>query len=405
MNGLNSSARVLIYSHDRFGLGHLRRSLAIAHGMVDEFPGLSVLILSGSPIIGSFQFKDRVDFVRMPGVTRPPGGELTPLNLGVSINQAMAIRSSIIEHTAAAFQPNIFLVDNVPWGLRGEIQKTLKMLKRRGTELVLGFRDVIDNPAILAEEWKRLRVIPALKNYYDRIWVYGLREICDPFEGVSLPRRVRDKVTFTGYLRRELPREDLASGQWQGLRERPYIVVTTGGGGDGDAMVDWVLRAYEHDPAIEFGALVVFGPFMSERTRGEFLKRIGKIEKIQATTFQTPFEHLLADAAGVITMGGYNTFCEILTLDQKSIIVPREAPKIEQYLRGVRAEELGLARLLSVDGPREAAVMAQAIREFPQQARPSKVNIAGLLDGTEKVNRAVAEILCQPSGRLNAFSL
>ena len=60
--------RLLIYSHDSFGLGHLRRCRAIAHDLVDRFRGLSVLILSGSPIIGSFDFKARVDFVRVPGV-------------------------------------------------------------------------------------------------------------------------------------------------------------------------------------------------------------------------------------------------------------------------------------------------------------------------------------------------
>jgi len=39
--------RVLIYSHDTFGLGHLRRCRAIAHALVQPDPGLSVLILSG----------------------------------------------------------------------------------------------------------------------------------------------------------------------------------------------------------------------------------------------------------------------------------------------------------------------------------------------------------------------
>ncbi len=403
MSGLNSTARVLIYSHDRFGLGHLRRSLAIAHGLVDGFPGLSVLILSGSPIIGSFEFKPRVDFVRVPGVTRPPGGELAPLNLGISIRQAMAIRSSIIEHTAEAFQPNIFLVDNVPLGLRGEIQKTLKMLKRRGTELVLGVRDVINDPAVVTEEWERPRVFSALKNYYDRIWVYGLRELYDPFQGISLPDRIMDKVSYTGYLRRELPKGAIPSAQWQGLREHPYIVVTGGGGGDGEVMIDWVLRAYEEDSAIQFGALVVFGPFMSEETRAGFLARIERLEKVYATTFQTPFENLLADAEGVITMGGYNTFCEILTFDKKSIMVPRAAPKIEQYLRGVCAQRNGLTRLLSVDGPTDAATMARAIRELPEQAPPSRNKIEGLLDGMENVTRMVGEILRQPQPHLNAL--
>ncbi|MFN7195172.1 MAG: hypothetical protein ACK5UV_01625, partial [bacterium] len=57
--------RILIYSHDTMGLGHLRRCRAIAHYLVEQNKDLSVLIISGSPIIGSFDFKARVDFVRV----------------------------------------------------------------------------------------------------------------------------------------------------------------------------------------------------------------------------------------------------------------------------------------------------------------------------------------------------
>jgi predicted glycosyltransferase len=60
--------RVLIYSHDTFGLGHLRRSRAIANRLVQRNPEASIVIISGSPIIGSFEFGDGVDYVRVPGV-------------------------------------------------------------------------------------------------------------------------------------------------------------------------------------------------------------------------------------------------------------------------------------------------------------------------------------------------
>lgn len=394
MVGTESSARVLIYSHDRFGLGHLRRSLAIAHGMVGDFPNLNVLIVSGSPIIGSFAFKPQVDFVRIPGVIRPPGElELTPLNLRISLNQAMAIRRSIIEHTATAFQPDILLVDNVPLGLHGEIQRTLKMLKRRGTRLVLGLRDVVDHPRLLAEDWGQPGVMSALKNQYDHIWVYGLPQICNPFDGVDLPESVAAKVSYTGYLRRGLPVAFTTSADLQASPALPYIVVTPGGGGDGETLIDWVLRAYESEREIGQNALVVFGPFMAEQTKVGFIERIERLAEVQALTFDTHMEHLLANSTGIITMGGYNTFCEVLTLDKNSIIVPRAAPKIEQYIRGKRAEELGLARLLSIDGPKHSAVMAQAIRELPHQPPPSHVRIPGLLDGIDNVNRMVADII------------
>ena len=171
--GRHKDTRVLIYSHDSFGLGHLRRCRAIAHSLVGYDRNMSVLILSGSPIIGNFDFRARVDFVRVPGVIKLRNGDYTSLALHIDIEETLAIRASIVRHTAEAFDPDIFIVDKEPLGLRGEVASTLALLKSKGTPLVLGLRDVLDEPATLRTEWARKRVQPALRDLYDEIWVYG----------------------------------------------------------------------------------------------------------------------------------------------------------------------------------------------------------------------------------------
>ena len=55
------------------------------------------------------------------------------------------------------------------------------------------------------------------------------------------------------------------------MPEEPFILVTPGGGGDGEDMVDWVLRAYESDPDLPHRALIVLGPFMNRELQNEFL--------------------------------------------------------------------------------------------------------------------------------------
>src|SRR5690606_861335 len=240
----SDGTRVLIYSHDTFGLGHLRRCRALAHALVEHNKSLSVLILTGSPIIGSFDFRARVDFVRVPGVIKLRNGDYTSLSLLIDTEQTLAMRASIIHHTAEIFDPDILIVDKEPLGLRGEVEDTLLMLKERGVPLILGLRDVMDEPALLAPEWERKNVLPALRDLYDDIWVYGLPQVCDPLAGIELPRSVRRKMTFTGYLRRNLPPAQAAATPLQKI-DGPYILVTTGGGGDGEAVIDWVLKAYE----------------------------------------------------------------------------------------------------------------------------------------------------------------
>jgi predicted glycosyltransferase len=385
-------ARVLIYSHDTFGLGHLRRCRTIAHSLVDLEKDLSVIILTGSPIIGSFNFRARVDFVRIPGVIKLRSGDYTPLSLLIDIEETLELRASIIRHTAEIFDPDIFIVDKEPLGLRGEVHDTLAMLKERGTRLVLGLRDIMDEPAALVPEWERKKVVPALRDLYDQIWVYGLPQICDPLEGIDLPKSVRRKMIYTGYLHRSLPHGPATSAPLSKIDE-PYLLVTTGGGGDGEDVVDWVLRAYENDPNQPHPALLVLGPFMHSDRQQEFLQRAARLDQVEAITFDAQLEHLMAKAIGVVAMGGYNTFCEILSFDKRALIIPRTRPRMEQYLRATRAKEYGLVSMLEDDGTRDWKQMATALRQLPQQALPSQVVLPGLMDGLANINRLVDQTI------------
>jgi predicted glycosyltransferase len=392
---MDTPARLLIFSHDSFGLGHLRRCRAIAHHLVEQFPHLSVLILSGSPIIGSFDFKSRVDFVRVPGVIKLRNGEYTPLQLHIDIEQTLDIRSSIIQHTADIFDPHLFLVDKEPLGLRGEVLDTLTLLKERGTRLVLGLRDVMDEPSSLLDEWRRKNVYPALHDLYDEIWVYGLPQIFNPLTELANMRSVAQKIAFTGYLRRWVPTAPPQSNEHE-LPAEPYILVTTGGGGDGEELIDWVLSAYERDPGIPYPALLVFGPFMNLEQRLAFQDRAAKLDKVYAITFDARFEGLLLRALGVVAMGGYNTFCEILSFGKPSLIVPRTTPRQEQFLRAARAEQLGLVRMLPDDGRRDPHLMAAQLRALPTWPAPDAAAIPGLLDGLDRIS-ALARPWLEPA--------
>jgi len=382
-------ARILIYSHDSFGLGHLRRCRAIAHSLVAQYKGVSVLILSGSPIIGSFDFKARVDFVRIPGVIKLKDGEYTSLGLHIDLEQTLQMRESIIYHTAASFKPDIFLVDKEPTGLKGEVISTLEMLKKQGTINVLGLRDVMDEPSRLKIEWERKAVAPVLEQLYQDIWIYGLREMGNPVEGLDLSDAIKQKITYTGYLDRDVPNDR----NWVAPinLEQPYILVTAGGGGDGTEMVDWVLRAYESDSSLPHRAIIVTGPFMPLADQQEFHQRCEDLANVEILKFDSHIELLMQKAIAIVAMGGYNTFCEILALDKAALIIPRSVPRQEQLIRAQRALKLGLVGMLDPDCEREPQAMADALKHLPDQALPSSQNIKGLLAGHENI----AEIIRQ----------
>lgn len=389
------SKRVLIYSHDSFGLGHVSRCRTIANAIVEADQSVSVLILSGSPVVGSYEFRSGVDFVRIPGVVKSDTGDYDSANLRMNVEHTLEMRTRIIRDTADIFRPDLFIVDKEPLGLRGEVGPALRLLKERGTPLVLGLRDVMDDPVQLAKEWERKNVVPALRDLYDEIWVYGLPQINKPLTGIDVPPSVRHKMVYTGYLRRELPLHGDVPHEMEEI-DGPFILVTPGGGGDGVELVDWVLGAYETDPNIPYGAVIVFGPFMPATAREAFKERAAKFSNIRTLTFTNNLGALMQRAAGVVAMGGYNTFCEILSFDKRAIIVPRTHPRLEQFIRARAARNIGLIEMLDPGRGLDPQAMATALRQLPQQGLPSDVVVPGLLDGVRSVWRLVSKQLSHP---------
>src|SRR3954454_19091617 len=236
-------ARILMYSHDTFGLGHLRRCRTIAHSLVEHYRGLTVLIVSGSTIAGAFDYRVRVDFVKIPSVIKLHNGEYPSLSRHTDLQETLEMRQAIIRHTAESFQPDMFIVDKEPLGLHGEVEDTLSYLKTRGTTLVLGLREVMDAPHLLAAEWRPRDVLRKIGSFYDMIWVYGPDGFHDPLTGFDVPAATRARMSYVGFIERSLPHVDLPGRKPVG----DYVLVTTGGGGDGADLIHNVLDAYRSD--------------------------------------------------------------------------------------------------------------------------------------------------------------
>jgi predicted glycosyltransferase len=201
---------------------------------------------------------------------------------------------------------------------------------------------------------------------------------------------VREKVVYTGFIRRRLPRR---SEPFHAPFEEPFILVTSGGGGDGASLVDRILAAYEADPEIPYPALVVYGPFMSARARRGFAARIERLPNVVGATFDAQLERLMQVSAGVVAMGGYNTFCEILSFDKPTLLVPRVVPRREQAIRAAKAEAAGLVTVLPIEAYPDTERMLEALAALPGTPPPSARGVEGLLDGLDVINWRVDSIL------------
>ncbi len=384
--------RILMYSHDTFGLGHLRRTHTIAHALTSAFANASALIVSGSPIIGRFNFGPRVDFVRIPGVIKLQSGAYEPLGLPFHIDETIALRRSIIAHTVEAFRPDLVIVDKEPMGLRGEMVPALDIARRAGVPVVLGVRDVLDAPDQVRTDWGRRGSLEALQTFYDHVWIYGLEQIYDPLAGLDLGAAMAQRVSFTGYLRRAAAADGT-------LDDPDFLLVTAGGGGDGAGLMDWLLRVHEAGLPVPWPVRLVLGPFMDPEHRTALEARAARFASIEVQTFDPSLDQVIARAAAVLCMGGYNTFCEILTHDRSALMVPRIRPRREQWLRACRASALGLVSMAEDPveaghaGERDPHILAQKLEGLAVQDPPSSRMIPGLLGGLEHITEWVARTL------------
>lgn len=357
----SSIYNILMYSHDTYGLGHIRRSIAIASHLSGK--EVNILILTGSPIAGRFTLPEQVDFVRIPGMIKKTNDEYHSLSIRIDPNQALTIRKNIIAATAKAFKPDLFIVDKEPLGLKREVLPTLKWLRKfmPASKTILGLRDILDESRVVCKDWLDKDVYSYLEELYDEIWIYGNREIYNPITEYQIPSGLGPKIRFTGYIpRKQWPqsvRRKIRK-RYRILDEDTFLLVTTGGGGDGCELLDHYLSMHDFFPtSLPFKSLIITGPFMPKSSR-ELIKGRAKRYGIKSLPFHPRMEQLIGAADLVISMGGYNTICEILSQQTPALIIPRETPRKEQLIRAEKLTEQGL-----IDYLPWKEVSAQLLRE------------------------------------------
>ncbi len=375
--GQNSTYNILMYSHDTYGLGHIRRTMAIASHLAG--PDVNVLILTGSPIAGRFSFPEQVDFVRIPGMIKKTNDEYLPMSIKINPQHAVDIRTNIITATAQTFQPHLFIVDKEPLGLKKEVLPTLQWLRRclPNTRTILGLRDIMDEAEIVRNDWKKKGVYQILDELYSEIWIYGNQDLYDPISEYDMPGSVSCKMHFTGYIPRKIPGKDAVARikkKYAIRADEKLVLVTTGGGGDGHSVMHHFLTMLEESPHHPpFKSILITGPFMPKHEREDIFSRAKRLG-IRTWEFYQRMEEIMAAADLVVTMGGYNTICEILSQGTISLVIPRETPRKEQLIRAKALHGQNLLDFIPWN-----AMSAQTLRS----------SIMNLLDHPESYQEAI----------------
>ncbi|WP_196511387.1 glycosyltransferase family protein [Nostoc sp. NZL] len=389
--------RLMVYSHDGFGLGNIRRMLAICTHLLDSIPELSILVVSGSPMLHSFRLPKRLDYIKLPCLNRGTSGEMYVKYLGTEIDETVKLRSELILSAIANFKPDIFLVDKKPYGIRNELKATVEYLKEKlpETPLILLLRDILDHPDVTITEWQKHGYYEAIDTFYKSVLVVGTPEIFDIRQEYQLPPMVAQKVQFCGYIRTELGRKspNLIRSELRLSPEEQLILVTPGGGEDGYSLIDNYLSSLALLPAsYKLRSLIICGPEMPAKDKAALEQKAAAYPQVQMSDFTDDLMSYIAAADAVVAMGGYNTTCEILSVGKPAVVIPRIKPSREQCIRAEHLEKLGI---LAAIHPNDLAPDI-LLRSLLQQLQTPQISLTTInLDGLPKISQYISTLLAK----------
>ena len=339
--------RFLFYSHDGFGLGHTRRHLAVATALAEQAPGAAILLATGAEEPTRLGLPRQVEILKLPGLRKDANETYSARRLRVSVKEIRALRSALLLSAVKAFLPSVVLVDKHPFGASGEFKAGLHALRKAGGRAVLGLRDILDAPAQVLLEWKKVRDL--ISAHYDRVLVYGDRAVFDPVTSYSFPKDLAERTRFSGYVfSPENPRV-LENFEWpfppRRGRARPVVLATCGGGEDGFRTLEVFMRSSAGAP---WQAVAIAGPMAPDAE----LARLEGVATQTGVTFRHFVPHLSAlfgSVDALVCMGGYNTLVEAAALGVPTVCVPRIHPRVEQLMRAEAFQRLGLLQVCHPD--------------------------------------------------------
>jgi len=388
-----SGKRLLIYSQDGFGLGHLRRNLNIAYRVWRSQPDVSVLVVADSPAAPFFALPPRCDFVKIPTLVKVDSGAWCSDRLALDHREVLSIRTRLLEGLVETFRPDHVLVDHMPHGIFGELTGALRLMRRRRrrARIMLGLRDILGAPAEICRRWRLEGAYEAAEQYYDGVCIYGCADVFDLVREYEFPASIAAKASYCGYVSREqappaLDEADLA--RMFSQRHDGLVFVTGGGGADASFFMDKFIDAVRlMFPRVPFDAVLSTGPFMHPE-QYMLLRKKAKGLPIHVTRHGQDNIRLLRRADLIISMAGYNTISEILRYRKRAIVVPRSGPSAEQTIRTRLMGERGLftvvqARELTAEG--FAALIRRKLDEPRPDDRPGIPDMDGAANAAERL--------------------
>lgn len=377
--------RLLMYSQDGMGLGHLRRSWNIAQAVLRQAPDTEIVILADSPAASLVCLDQTIECVKLPTLVKMDSTTWRNGVLSSSAADVVKMRSELILNIFRGFAPDTVLVDHMPVGALGELKPLLDHCRALASppRLFLGLRDVLDGADVIRRTWRDLGAYGYLPDY-ESILIYGSQDIYDATAAYGLLPAAR-RVLYCNYVAPlDLVDGDVTAPTGDAACSvDPFVLMMGGGGHDAFSIADAFLTiGPDLWQAFGLRTVLLTGPNMAPTQREALLAR-GNQPSVRVEAGVGDAAAWISEASVILTMAGYNSLCELVARGKKALVVPRSGPSLEQRTRSRLFADRGLIRLLDPDHLTPERLRRDIGRLLDEEGIPDTRQVP-LLDGAAR---------------------
>lgn len=364
-------SRIMVYCHDLFGLGNVRRMLEYSHHLREAFPKTAILFVLGSSKIDMFALPSGMDTVKLPELSRRVDGKLAARALDWEEQRVVEMRKSILQTCVRAFEPDVLIIDKKPLGANGELAHAMAAMSPDCARILV-LRDILDAPDRTIADMATNAFHDTVRAHIDQIQVLGEPTVFDVAQSYEFPDDIARLVHYTGYVvPQDVPQSRTQVLETLGLNPAHQTVfVTVGGGEDGAGVLKLAGQvAAQNQSGPQF--ILLGGPNLSEPDFKLLSAMTVGQPHVVLLRSSTDVASLIKAADTVVSMAGYNSVCALLAAGKPCVLFPRTEPSLEQFVRAQMLSQRGLAVALP-QGADADALRAAIARASLQNALPAK---------------------------------
>ena len=308
------------------------RTIQLATILVDEF---DVYLLNGGQIIGQFPIDRRIQIINMPAIYKNEKlNELIPVDNELNLEQCLGKRKQIISDTLEMIVPDVIITEHFPFGFlfKEEALSYISNAKaiNKNVKVVASVREVIENNNGNPNDYITIEI---LNKEYDLLLIHGDENIINIKESFPSINLIKIKYTHTGYIVRHIENLNRKSEQYN-------ILVSVGAGRLGSELLQKVIDSFNFLNKSQIKLTLFTGVFQENKHLLEVVRNNIEVLEFNRELYLSK----LASCDIVISLGGYNSMIEAISLNKKLLVYNREfaGSNLEQDIRISTFKKLNL---------------------------------------------------------------